>query len=329
MINKKFLETRLKFATLTSLVGFVISLVFSIVVFIFAMDYFKSELSKYTNSQSFIKDDMKKVKTKLLKQLAFMDIGILTTSFVLGFIVSDYYLSPIELMIIQQRRFLSDAAHELKTPITSIKLALEIDMLDENLDEKVLQMLKNYSRDIQELENLIQNILDLSKLSSAYIKSWIKPEKLDLKKQAQIVIQKMHNFSKRKKVKILLRSQDNIYFLADKRNIQKLFTIFLDNAIKYTDFDSQVIFSIKKTKKHIVINFEDEGPGIKEDDIQAIFQPFFRSYREYIRNSYEGFGLGLSIAERIVSIYKGKIFVKNLKPSGTRFTILLPKNIRN
>lgn len=104
----------------------------------------------------------------------------------------------------------------------------------------------------------------------------------------------------------------------------ELFVIFLDNAIKYSGQETRVSLSSNKTDGHVLIYVQDQGPGINKDDIEHIFERFYRTDYSRAKVNAPGYGLGLAIAKQIVSDHHGSIDVVSKINRGTTFIIRLP-----
>ena len=106
----------------------------------------------------------------------------------------------------------------------------------------------------------------------------------------------------------MVRAGDLI-FVADKPSLEKMITIFLDNAIKYTPRGGKVTISAKKDKKYVLIKIKDTGIGIPEEDLPHIFDRFYQVERSRSKIDAPGYGLGLALAKRIIEIHKGNVYV--------------------
>lgn len=134
-------------------------------------------------------------------------------------------------------------------------------------------------------------------------------------------IDKIAIFAKQKNTNIK-QSISNITLNADEEKLVRLIVILLDNAIKYSKNGSTVIISVKRTDHKAKIEIKDNGYGISKEDLPFIFDRFYRADKS--RSKTEGYGLGLSIAKKIVDLHKGSIYVNSTHGKGATFTILLP-----
>lgn len=130
--------------------------------------------------------------------------------------------------------------------------------------------------------------------------------------------------AKAKKITIIFEGED-VPIEGDKKNLQTLIVIFLENAIKYSSEESRVTVGTKRRDGKVSISITDEGMGIAKEDLPHIFERFYRAEKSRSRSDTSGYGLGLSIAQKIVQMHHGDIKVKSEKDNGSTFTIILPE----
>jgi signal transduction histidine kinase len=258
----------------------------------------------------------------LLVNLIIINSVILVISGSLSYFLAGRTLRPIQKMTEDQKRFISDASHELKTPITALKTMFEVSLRDPNLNliesKKVLNdavfatnQLKTLSDSLLELNHLNNNgssfifqITSIKNLMSESVKK-IKPE------------------ANKKKITINLKSI-NDQINVDGQKIQELFLIILDNAIKYSPKSSEINFIAFKKDKKVIFKIKDQGIGISEKDLPHIFDRFYRADNARTKDNASGYGLGLSIAQKIVQQHRGSINVESIPEKGSTFKIILP-----
>jgi signal transduction histidine kinase len=103
-----------------------------------------------------------------------------------------------------------------------------------------------------------------------------------------------------------------------------LFVIILDNAVKYSQEKSTITINTKKTEKIVTVSIKDQGIGIGKEDLEHVFDRFYRSDKARSKNDINGYGLGLSIAKEIVNLHKGSINIESKIKKGTTINISLP-----
>jgi two-component system sensor histidine kinase ArlS len=221
-----------------------------------------------------------------------------------------------------QQRFIANASHELSTPLTSISSQLEVAMLKKRDAEDYLKVMQSIYQDVQHMSKLTQTLLEFAKASGS--KGGIE---IDLIRMDEVVLRLPSEVIKSNpKFQVKLEFED----LPDEEqkllvfgNETLLFTAIrniVTNACKYSS-DSTAIVKLKITDAQIIIFIKDHGSGIPESELNNIFQPF---YRVDGNAQAGGFGLGLSLADRIIRLHKGFIRVQSTVGDGTTFEISLP-----
>lgn len=265
---------------------------------------------------------VKETKRRLIFFLAIVNGGILVVSGGLAYFLAGKTLKPIQDMVDEQNQFISDASHELKTPLTSLKSAMEVHLRDKHLtlaDAK--KLIKENIEEVNNLQSLSEGLLRLA--------SYQKPNnqvKFEIVSLASIIkksIEKVKLQAAKKKITIKDKSQ-NFEFEADQYALSDLLVILLDNAIKYSQKGRSVTITSKKTDGSILITVSDQGLGISEKDLPHIFDRFWRADLARSKDETSGFGLGLSIAKKIVEAHRGDITVESKLGKGSTFTVRLP-----
>lgn len=137
-------------------------------------------------------------------------------------------------------------------------------------------------------------------------------------------VKKVLPLAKKKHIEIQSQQPEQYSLKGDKQSLKQLFVILLDNAIKYSSSKTTVTITTKKSDHSVSIDIADQGIGIEKKDISRIFDRFYRIDNSRTRQEVSGYGLGLSIAKKIVDEHKGTLSVKSEKGKGTTFTIQLP-----
>ncbi|MGB9780471.1 ATP-binding protein [Caldanaerobacter sp.] len=227
-------------------------------------------------------------------------------------------LDRLEESFARQNRFVSDASHELRTPISIIKGY--IDMLDRwgKEDKEILEEgIKAIKKQTLEMENLVEKLLFLARGDDRSIK--LEKDTFDLKEMAEEVIAEIKLIYEDKD--ILLKGE-SVNIKADKRLIKELLRILVDNAAKYTLKDGRIEIEIGNSDR-AYIKVRDNGIGIPEEELPHIFERFYRIDKARSKET-GGTGLGLSIAKWIVEEHGGEIHVRSKVGEGSEFTVLFP-----
>lgn len=220
--------------------------------------------------------------------------------------------------------FLDTVAHELKTPITSIKAASEV--LTENKDMPnalQYQFLENIVADANRLANLIHDILDLEKLSAGRAQLEIKTNRMD--STINKAIQSINQIAQQKGINIIYHNGIEIHGKYDEERLLQVFTNLLSNAVKFTDPESGwVNIEVEEYKKNIRVAIKDNGKGIPQEDQRYIFDKFYQSKNQNTKKPL-GSGLGLAISKQIIESHQGSIWIDKAYTQGARFIFSIPK----
>jgi len=241
--------------------------------------------------------------------------------------VGSYYLArrtlrPIKEAHEAQSRFSSDASHELRTPLASMKTELEVALRDTHLKkEEMRELLASNLEEVNKLTKLSQTLLQLSQLDHHNIER----EKVALAPTAKAVIERFGNSEKRVK----LEGDKTLSVNANTSNIEELLTIFVDNALKYSPENSAVIITLLRQKNLSGFEITNSGPGIPAAILPHIFDRFYRADASRTGGDKRGYGLGLSLAKRIVELHGGELTVSSAPNALTTFRILLPNVAQN
>lgn len=249
-------------------------------------------------------------------------IVIMMSFFWLLSVAASMYLAkwsrrPIQESLEKQKAFVENASHELRTPLAVIQNRLEV--LFRKPESTILDNSENIASSLDEVRNmrlLTTNLLNLARRDDG-----IKPEIETLEpaffdtvftNYAMIAEENEKGFTGQNQVSRPIHT--------DKTLLKQLMTILFDNAIKYTEDDGHVIFTVRTNDRHLYISVADNGPGISDSDKKKIFDRFYRVDKARTRQK-GGFGLGLSLAQQIVLALKGTIVVKDNHPKGTIFEV--------
>lgn len=266
---------------------------------------------------------LEETRHRVIVTLFIVNSGILFLSGILSYLLAGRTLQPIKEMVDQQNHFISDASHEFRTPLTSLKTAMEVYLRDKQptlSDSKIL--VKESLREVNALSSLSEALLELTNyerlgtdmtFSTVSLVSTVKESILLLKPLAQ-----------QKKITIYDDLKDE-RLEAHGKSLTQLWVILLDNAIKYSEESTAVTVKSRTQDGMLIVTIEDTGIGIPKEDIPHIFDRFYRADKARSKNSVNGFGLGLAIAKEIVERHNGSILVNSEEKKGTKFTVRLPK----
>lgn len=267
-------------------------------------------------------DLIEESRHRVLLALIQIDAVIFLVSAVAGYFLAGRTLRPIKEMVDEQNRFITDASHELNTPLTSLRTAIEVNLRDKHLSlTKAKDVLKSNLEDVGSLQTLTS---DLMKLNQYQKPARTLPfEMLALSDVLETAREKVLPMAEEKGITLNVASTD-VKVLGDKRSLSELFVILLDNAIKYSGDGKHVLLTVKRDDGKVKIAVIDKGIGIEEKALAHIFDRFYRVDSSRTKQHVPGYGLGLSIAKRIALLHKGNLSVVSTLGKETTFTVELP-----
>ena len=223
----------------------------------------------------------------------------------------------------KQQKFVSDASHELRTPAAVIKGYIEFiehyGTEDKGLLEENLKMIGS---EAQNMQALLENLLFISRTDQNRQK--LNKKTLDLDDIIGDVMQKMKVAIKTHKVELISNEPAKIF--GDETTIRQMIRIFLDNAVKYTPEGGNIKVGSEVDGDKVLVSISDSGIGIAPENLDKIFDRFFRVGSEQLVSEANGSGLGLSIAKWIADAHDIKISVASELGKGTTFTLTIPIN---
>ncbi|KKR18292.1 MAG: Histidine kinase [candidate division CPR2 bacterium GW2011_GWC1_41_48] len=266
-------------------------------------------------------DQLEESNDRLKIDLIYFNLVILILSGGASYLLARRTLKPIEEMVDVQNRFTTDASHELRTPLTAMKTEIEVSLRDKKFNlEGAKDLLQSNLEEISKLETLSKGLLSLAQYED---QTKVPFSKVSLSKIIEDAYKKIESLSKKKEIEIEFDVND--FFVSGiSQSLTELMVILMDNAIKYSPNRSKIFVSTSLVGKHAVIKVKDEGIGIKASDQPHIFDRFYRADLSRTKNNASGYGLGLSIAKKILDIHKGKVEVDSTPGKGTTFIIKLP-----
>lgn len=242
------------------------------------------------------------------------EIGTLTENFnmMVRELESNEYLS---------KEFMSNVSHEFKTPIASIQgfanLLKDKDLSEKDKEEYIDIIIEESGR----LANLSNNIQQLSKLENK--KGLIQKQKVAIDEQIRKCIIILNNKLEEKNIEIGMDEDKDVFLNVNEDMMHQVWINLINNAIKYTDDNGRIDIIIDEFKDRVVVEVKDTGRGIKEENVDKIFEKF---YQEDSSHNSEGNGLGLAIVKKIVELHKGTIEVKSKIGEGSSFIVTIPKD---
>ena len=222
-----------------------------------------------------------------------------------------------------RREFLANVGHDLKTPLTMIKAYAEM-VRDVSFkdDVKRTDNLNVIIEETDRLNILVNDILELSKLQSNTVK--LEYEEFDLDLLIKSIINRYDIIVAKEKYTIIYQGIDSAVVMADKKRIEQVLYNLINNAIQYTGKDKKVMVSLIDNHDCYLVEVRDTGNGIDEDEIDNIWDKYYKIDRSHKRNMV-GSGIGLSIVKSVCMNHHFDYGVKSVKGKGTTFWFKMPK----
>lgn len=217
--------------------------------------------------------------------------------------------------------FMSTISHEFKTPLTSINMIIDI-LLKEiqgELNEEQKELLKIAKNDITRLKEFSRELLELSKLESGTTVFNI--EAIDTRRLLDYTLQPFQSILKEKNLKTITTINQNAQTVeADFKQLARVITNLLDNAIRFTDDNGEIGIHVSANKDYTRFSVKDNGKGISPESLDLIFDKFFQAGN----NQNSNIGLGLAICREIIEQHNGKIWVESTPHKGSTFYFTIP-----
>lgn len=236
-------------------------------------------------------------------------------------VVFNHMLDRLETSYESQKQFVSDASHELRTPIAVIQgYANMLSRWGANDPEVLQESIEAIQNESKMMQDLVEKLLFLSRHDKKTLK--LEKKLFDMGAVVEEMVKETKMVAKNRNVECPAVEKVQVY--GDKQSLKQAIRVFIDNAIKYTKEGDTITISCHNVNGNCVICVADTGIGMKKKDLDHIFNRFYRS--DDVRNrKIEGHGLGLSIAKLIIMGHTGSIKIRTQYTKGTSFTVTLPK----
>ena len=258
----------------------------------------------------------------MLKQLfrTTVIIGIISLVVLsaVAYFISLKIMQPLKTAFVKQKQFISDASHELKTPLTVISANADV-LSGEIGDNKWLQYIKSQT---EKMNLLVNDLLNLTRLENNT--SQFERTDFDLSKAINNTALPFECRAFETHKKFELHVEDGITVNGSERHIKQMAAIFIDNALKYSNENGTVIITLKKLGDKKVFSVYNTGTGIRDDEKEKIFERFYRSDDSRTHQNEGGYGLGLPIAKSIIDKHKFKLSIENVEGKSICFIVTMP-----
>ena len=267
--------------------------------------YFEKYSYAFTKNGTLMIVDNSKLNKKLCISLIITIIVMLVLEIIVWFItlkLTRWVIKPVEESFERQKRFIADASHELKTPLTVMIASSDAFYKDGNK-----KWIDNMKSEAERMTSLVTDLLDLSQIENEKNLNF---QVDDLSNIIESSILTFESLFYESNLKLEYEISEDIKLKCNKNQIKQLITILMDNAIKHSKDTGKVIINLRKDKKDIILEVKNKGVSIKKADEEKIFERFYKTDTSRNRNS-NNYGLGLAIAKSIVENHNGVISVSS------------------
>lgn len=283
--------------------------------------YFNSIAYIFHNKSFLIIEDISDIHNELISSLRISILIFILLEGIIIFIskiLTNWIIKPVNKAFEKQKQFITDASHELKTPLAVIMASS--DALESN--PKEIKWINNIKNESERMNKLIKNLLDLAKYEDN-IKETFK--RVNISKLIELQVLSFESLMYEEKIKLETKISDNIYMNVNQDQIKELISVLIDNAIKHSVKKGKIVVSLKRERNNIILEIQNKGDAIPKGEEEKIFERFYRVDKS--RNRSEGrYGLGLAIAKNIVGNHMGEISAHSDK-GYTTFKIVFKEKI--
>lgn len=234
-------------------------------------------------------------------------------------------MKPTEKAMQSQKNFIAAASHELKTPLAVLLTATDAIESSPGCTSHIKNHVALMDTEISRMARLIQDLLLLSSIDTG---NWMfHKSKINVDTLLISLYEKFEIICQKKSIDLQIRMPDECFppLFSDEDRLSQIISIFLDNAISYSPEQSSILLDACIKKNHLSIRITDHGIGISAEDKKHIFDRFYRCDKSRTQKGH--YGLGLSVANELVSLLDGKIYLSDTPGGGCTFTITIPWNI--
>jgi signal transduction histidine kinase len=312
-----------------------LSIIFSVVIYQVATDEVGTRLQRFQTgiqqsqvqfqeftplpraTESLRVSELDKAESNLSIELFYVNLCVLIAGGFISYFLARRHLMPIEKAHEAQSRFTSDASHELRTPLAIMKTELEVALRDKSATvDDLKEILSSNLEEVDKLSKLAEMLLSLSQLDHTKLK--LGP--VNLNKVTKGIIADFSHSSDR----IILSAKKQLIINGNEMAIADLVKILVDNALQYSPKDSQIFINIHQINQTAQLEIINTGPGIKPDKLSHIFDRFYRADSSRTGGKQRGYGLGLSLAKKIIDLHNGEIRATSIPDQTTTFAFSLP-----
>jgi signal transduction histidine kinase len=230
-------------------------------------------------------------------------------------------IERLEKAFVQQRRFVADASHELRTPVTVVRSMTEVALSQPGSSEDYMGVLREVNAEAERLGRLINDLLALARADERQAQFEVDSVRLDL--LAIDTVESLESLAIERDITLSFQTAEPVTVRGDAARLIQVIISLVDNALTYTNAGGRVTVSVEIHDATAYLIVSDTGIGIAQEDIGHIFERFYRADPARSRAA-GGCGLGLALVEWIVHAHRGKVTVESQVGRGSTFTVVLP-----
>ena len=232
-------------------------------------------------------------------------------------------LGRLEAALETQKRFAADASHELRTPLTVLRGEIEVALRRDRTAEEYVRVLDSALEEAERLSRLAEDLLTLTRSEAGVLKPLV--QSVDLTERVRRTVVRLSQEAEGKNVQISGPSEGVFAADVDADLFDRVVWNLLGNAVKFSPRGGTVDIGLEHSDRGVVLAVSDNGPGIPEDQLEKVFERFFRTDESRTHGEDDsGTGLGLAIAKAIVELHHGEITAENRHEGGAVFRVLIP-----
>lgn len=285
----------------------------------YAAKHFAPEVTAYTNDTA--------RERNLVQRNTILTVGalIFLISLLFGFLSSQYALRPTRRSLGNQKRFIGNIAHELRTPLAIMKTSTEVALMESGLTANAIA---TFNTTLEELTRISETINNLLSFDSLIRPGHISTRPIHIPQILAAVVDRHQELARNRQISLTLDTPDDAYIVGNETAIEQVFTNLIKNSLNYTpshDGRSVVVKGWVTPGNEVVVTVADTGIGIAQKDLFYIFEPFYRGDTSRARGIGSGTsGLGLAIVHDIVRLHQGTIVIRSALNRGTTIEITFP-----
>jgi two-component system sensor histidine kinase CiaH len=312
-----FKKARIKLTAFYLLILVAVISVFSLLLFQYTVQHLRDNVEEDSSQQAVV---VERTIEGLGKTMIIADGIVIAIAGFLSYWLAGSTLIPIGVALSAQEQFSANASHELRTPLSVIRTDLEVFLKKQQPTiEDARNVASRSLEEINRMNGMVENLLILARSKKSDVP--IEFEEVSIAKPINIATKKLEHAAEIKHLSLVIKKDADALISGNERMLEQLFFNLIQNAISYTNAGSVTVTIA--TSQMVTIRIADTGIGIAQNDLEHIFEPFYKA--DASRTAYSGsVGLGLAIVKEIVDKHRGSIDIESESGKGTVVTVLLP-----